>query len=68
MGDLVQFRKPGFAACPCGWHAPRNIQVELYGVKDQRQGTNLAVVLFDCPQCGTRLQMGQAQQKAGIST
>jgi hypothetical protein len=63
MGDVVQFRKPGFAACPCGWCAPRNIQVEVHSEQLTDKLVGLAVICFDCPTCGTRLQMGQPEKR-----
>lgn len=68
MGDVVQFRKPGFAACPCGWHAPRNIQVEIHGAQPTGISVGLAVICFDCPSCGTRLQMGQPEKRVATPT
>lgn len=51
MGEPIPLVK---GACPCGWKAPRRLSVDVMAAPAAFVS---AVVAFDCPECGRRLEM-----------
>lgn len=62
MGDVIQFKpaKRPAPACPCGWLAPMNVQVQM---ELQVDSVSTCIVAFNCPTCSRRLQMGHIEDQ-----